>query len=294
MSGSVPASIDDMALLAGGVVWMGSDSHYPEEAPPHPATVLPFRIDRFTVTNSQFAAFVEATGHVSVAETMPQLRDYPSADPQLLMDGSICFCGTEDQQLEDWRQWWRYVPGACWHSPSGPDSDWRARPDDPVVHVAHSDAAAYASWAGKRLPTEAEWEFAARGGLEGQDFAWGTELEPEGRVLANYWRGPFPTARDNATRKTTPVGSYPPNGFGLFDMIGNVWEWTSDDFTMHRGLGGCCQPDASASDPSPKVLKGGSWLCAESYCQRYRPAARSGLAIETSSCHVGFRCAADA
>ena len=304
------AQKDAMIWIEGGAFRMGSDRHYVEEAPAHRVIVDGFWIDCTPVTNHQFAAFVEATGHVTVAEQKPDPKDYPGALLHMLRAGSLVFSPTPHPvSLQDWSQWWSFRFGADWRHPLGPDSSLRGLDDHPVVHVAYPDALAYARWAGKSLPTEAQWEYAARGGLEGAEFAWGDELTPGGRHMANTWQGAFPfenTAEDGHER-TSPVGSYPANGYGLFDMIGNVWEWTCDWYEPRHpdeALKACCVPrnprggrEERSYDPLQpsvriprKVLKGGSHLCAPSYCRRYRPAARHPEPIDTSAGHVGFRC----
>ncbi|HET9005982.1 MAG TPA: SUMF1/EgtB/PvdO family nonheme iron enzyme, partial [Actinomycetes bacterium] len=252
------------------------------------------------VTNAQFRRFVKATGYVTVAEQAPDPADYPDADPALLVPGGLVFqpsAGPVD--LSNWRSWWAWVPGASWRSPEGPGSTLHGRDLHPVVQVCYADALAYAAWAGKALPTEAEWEYAARGGLEGKVFAWGDEFAPKGRQMANTWQGEFPWQNLLLDRyeRTSPVGSFPPNGFGLVDMAGNVWEWTSDLFTPDHSDEGCCAPHnpqvtspALAEAIPRRVIKGGSHLCAPSYCLRYRPAARQGEAIDTATTHIGFRC----
>lgn len=286
---------------------MGSDSHYPEERPLRQVQVDPFTLDAYPVTNAQFAQFVAATGHVTLAEIAPKAEDYPGADPALLQPGSSLFVPPPHPvPLNDPFGWWSFSLGTDWRHPWGPASSYLDLIDHPVVHVAFEDAQAYARWAGKRLPTEAEWEFAARGGLDRQDYAWGSELVPDGEMLANFWQGNFPnenTLQDGFER-TSPVGSFPANGFGIFDMIGNVWEWTDDWYATHSGAqpSSCCIPrnprgatQAESLDPASgfprKVLKGGSHLCAPNYCQRYRPAARYAQTVDTSTSHIGFRCA---
>lgn len=289
---------------------MGSDSHYPEEAPVHAVTVDGFFIDETPVTNRQFHAFVEATGYVTFAELPPDPEQYPGALPEMLQAGSLVFqppaCAVS---LDDWGKWWSFCFGANWRHPLGPDSSISGREDHPVVHIAYCDAAAYAKWVGKSLPTEAEWEFAARGGLDGAEFAWGHELTPGGAHMANTWQGAFPhqNLAADGYEGTSPVKSFPPNGYGLYDVIGNVWEWT-DDFYQPKhdapALKACCipenprgGPECASYDPCQpeirvprKVLKGGSHLCAPNYCQRYRPSARYAQPIDTSTSHVGFRC----
>jgi formylglycine-generating enzyme required for sulfatase activity len=234
---------------------------------------------------------------VTVAERPPDPADFPGADPGMLVPGSLVFHRSQGPvDLRDWRNWWAYVPGACWHRPEGPGSETATRDDHPVVHVAYEDAEVYAAWAGKALPTEAEWERAARGGLEGRVFAWGDEFAPEGRMMANTWQGDFPWQNLllDGYAGTSPVGSFPPNGFGLYDMTGNVWGWTTDPFTHSHARTPCCGPDPATQDTSGnrlrRVLKGGSHLCAPNYCLRYRPAARQGEDVDTSTSHIGFRC----
>lgn len=300
----------EMRFIAGGVFLMGSDEHYPEEGPARRVRVGDFWIDETPVTNAQFAGFVAATGYVTLAEKAPDPALYPGIPPDMTRAGSLLFSKPRGPvALTDWSQWWQFCFGADWRHPLGQGSGLEGLSDHPVVHVAHEDAAAYAAWAGKTLPTEAEWEYAARGGLEGLAYQWGDELAPDGRMLANYWQGRFPSqnlALDGYER-TSPVRSYPANGFGLYDMIGNVWEWTDDWYQHHRPgkpPGSCCIPnnprggnEANSRDPCQpeipigrKVLKGGSHLCAENYCQRYRPAGRYAQPVDTSTCHVGFRC----
>ena len=304
------AARDGMRWLPGGVFAMGSERFYPEEGPIRRVRVDPFWIDETPVTNAQFARFVAETGHVTAAEIPPDPADYPGILPELVVAGSAVFEPPPGPfALSGPPVWWVFKPGADWRHPSGPDSLIEGLDQHPVVHVAYADAEAYAAWAGKRLPTEAEWEYAARSGLEGAEFAWGDELAPGGAMLANYWQGGFPhenLALDGWER-TSPVRSFPPNGFGLYDMIGNVWEWTRDwyaDVRPSNRAAGCCvadnprgarrdqsyDPVAPTAKIPRKVLKGGSYLCAPEYCQRYRPAARHPEPIDTSAGHVGFRC----
>jgi sulfatase modifying factor 1 len=292
--------------IPAGRFAMGSGDFYPEERPVHTATVGAFRIDAHPVTVREFRRFVKATGHVTTAEHAPEREEYPDADAALLVPGSLVFRPARGPvDVRDHRNWWAYVPGASWHRPEGPGSDTYTRADHPVTHVTHADAAAYAAWAGKALPTEAEWERAARGGLEGRTYAWGDEPQPDGVPLANTWQGEFPwqNTLEDGYAGTSPVGSFPANGFGLFDACGNVWEWTDDWFAGdHATPSPCCAAppsadggrsgdEASARDSIPRrVIKGGSHLCAPSYCLRFRPAARQGEAIDTSTSHIGFRC----
>ncbi|GLS23869.1 hypothetical protein GCM10007874_68900 [Labrys miyagiensis] len=300
----------NMVHVPGGMFRMGSNNHYPEEAPAHRVTVDGFWMDATPVTNRQFRAFVEATGHVTLAEIAPDPRDYPGALPHMLRPGSLMFNPpTHVVNLRDWSQWWTFKFGATWRRPYGPTSSIKGLDEHPVVHVAYRDAEAYAAWVGRSLPTEAEWEFAAKGGLEDAEFAWGDELTPGGKHMANTWQGAFPieNTKEDGWARTSPVRSYPANAYGLHDMIGNVWEWTSDFWsTKHQGDApkACCVPqnprggpESASLDPRQpeiriprKVLKGGSHLCAPNYCRRYRPAARHAEPIDTSTSHVGFRC----
>lgn len=289
---------------------MGSDRHYPEERPVHRVTVDGFWMDRYPVTNARFARFVEATGYQTFAETVPNAEDYPGALPAMLVAGSLVFVQPASPvDLTDVRNWWHYVRGADWRHPYGPGSSVSDLQEHPVVHVTYADADAFARWENKELPSEAEWEFGARGGLDGAPFAWGQDFLPGDRHLANTWQGQFPwdhTCRDGFER-TSPVGSFPPNGYGLCDVIGNVWEWTTDWYVPKHpsdSVKACCIPHnprgpraEDSFDPAQpairiprKVLKGGSHLCAPNYCRRYRPAARYPQPVDTSTSHVGFRC----
>ena len=300
----------DMAWIKGGGFLMGSDFHYPEEAPAHRVTVDGFFVDPYLVTNRQFAAFVAATGYRTVAERALSPADYPGAAPAMLKPGALVFQKTRGPvDLRDIRNWWRWTPGAYWRHPEGRGSSVAARLDHPVVQVAFEDAEAYARWAGKSLPTEAEWEFAARGGLDGAEFVWGEALTPDGHQMANTWQGEFPWQNlgTDEFERTSPVGAFPANGYGLSDMAGNVWEWTTDWFSSRHPAdkpSPCCVPDnprggpieASCDPAQPqiriprKVVKGGSFLCAPNYCRRYRPAARHAQMIDTGMSHIGFRC----
>lgn len=304
-----------MVRIEGGSFTMGSARWYPEEAPERRVSVRGFWIDPRPVTNRDFARFVAETGHVTTAQQAPDPKDYPGMLPEFQHPGSLVFNKTaRPVALTDFGQWWHFVAGADWQHPYGPDSEIEALGlwDHPVVQVSWTDAAAYAAWAGKQLPTEAEHEFAARGGLDGEDFAWGSELAPDGAMMANYWQGLFPVSntRLDGWERTSPVGTYPANGYGLYDMIGNVWEWTADWWQEQPKLPAKLRPDACCTISNPrggtlkgsldpaqpdirigrKVLKGGSHLCAENHCQRYRPAARHPEMIDTSTSHIGFRC----
>ena len=292
-----------MIRVEGGTLLQGSDDFYPEEQPVREVEVDTLWVDEHPVTNAEFRRFVKDTGHVTVAEVAPDPADFPDADPSMLVPGSLVFTPTPGPvPLDDWHQWWRWQPGADWRHPEGPDSTLHGREKHPVVHVAYEDAKAYAAWAGKRLPFEAEWEWAGRGGLVGKAYAWGDEFMPKGRIMANTWHGEFPWRNDRPGKHglTSPVGSYPPNGYGLFDMAGNVWEWTNSPWTFSHADGhaveasSCCAPSHLADESNRMVSKGGSHLCAPSYCHRYRPAARQGQAIKSTTGHLGFRCVADA
>ena len=300
----------EMVWIPGGTFLMGSDRHYPEEAPVHRVTIDGFWIDRTPVTNREFRSFVNATGYVTVAEIAPDPKDYPGALPNMLRAGSLVFTPPKHPvDLRDWSQWWNFKLGANWKRPYGPRSSLSGLNDHPVVHVAYADTLAYAAWAGKDLPTEAEWEFAARGGLDGAEFAWGDELAPGGKPMANTWQGTFPhqNLKLDGYERTSPVSAFPPNGYGVYDMIGNAWEWTCDWYASRHEADApksCCIPtnprggpeDASYDPRLPtveiprKVLKGGSHLCAPNYCRRYRPAARHAEPVDSSMSHVGFRC----
>ena len=304
-----PPADPSLIWIAGGRFMMGSDKHYPEEAPAHLVAVDGFWIDQHPVTNEQFARFVHETGYVTLAERVPQAEDYPGAKPELLFAGSVVFRKPKTHvDLGNCYNWWAYVRGANWRHPEGPRSTLKGKAKHPVVHVAYQDAFAYAAWAGKELPTEAEWEFAARGGLDGAEFSWGDVLTPGGSMMANTWQGDFPYSNLalDGYEGTSPIGAFPPNGYGLVDMIGNVWEWTSDWYeSSHRLQSSCCsgarnpaggEREESYDPHTPelkiprKVTKGGSHLCAPNYCRRYRPAARMAQPVDTSTCHLGFRC----
>ena len=299
-----PAPHAGMSWIPAQAFRMGSDDHYPEEAPAHTVSAGGFWIDRYPVTNRDFARFARSTGHVTLAEQVPDAADYPQARPELLVAGSSVFVPPEHPVgLASPYAWWTWVPGADWRHPQGPGTSVRRKPDHPVVHVAWTDVEAYARWAGKQVPAEAEWELAARGGLEGAEYAWGGELNPGGRWMANTWQGEFPrrdTGEDGYIG-TSPAGRYPANGYGLYDMIGNVWEWTSDWYQPHsQATSPCCNAagrggyessagPANRSQIPRRVMKGGSHLCAPNYCRRYRPAARMPQAADTSTSHLGFR-----
>jgi formylglycine-generating enzyme required for sulfatase activity len=290
---------------------MGSDHHYPEEAPAHWTDVEGFWMDRAPVTNAQFLKFVKATGHLTLAERPVDPASFLGAPPERLRPASIVFVAPPHPvPLNDTHRWWHYVFGADWRHPEGPGSSIKGREKHPVVHIAAADAEAYARWAGKQLPSERQWERAARGGLEGCEYAWGEALHPGGRAMANTWQGTFPhhNNRFDGYERTSPVGSYPPNPYGLVDMIGNVWEWTCDWYHLGHdplqgsaGPSGCCQAAEQAREASidrrsehgsmpRRVVKGGSYLCAPEYCRRYRPAARMAQGLDSSTGHLGFRC----
>ncbi len=317
---------DGMVRLPGGTFTMGHDGafqtpygpkHFPEESPAHTVTVGSFWIDETEVTNAQFAAFVEATGYVTFAErefdisslpkeSRPDISAGPLRNGAIIFRDDVKFAG--DPNIPGrFMEWWRWDPEANWRAPAGKGSSIEGKDDHPVVCVNFEDATAYAKWAGKRLPTEAEWEFAARGGLEGKIYTWGDELKPGDKWMANTWQGEFPaknTAEDGF-KGTAPVRSYPPNGYGLHDMAGNVWEICSDlydpEYFAH------CDPDnpkgpavwvnretgEKGGGPIHRVTKGGSYLCHVSYCMRYRPAARHSQDGESPTSHTGFRCVRD-
>ena len=297
-----------MCRMPPGAFAMGSDRFYPEEAPLRPVRVKAFWIDETPVTNREFAAFVSATGHVTTAQMTPDSKCYPGMLAEMAHPGSLVFHKTQGPvDLANPGNWWCYELGATWDRPYGPESDLTGLEDHPVVHISWHDATAFAKWVGKDLPTEAEWEYAARGGLDGQDYAWGDALAPDGAMLANYWQGRFPYENlcADGWEMTSPVRHYPANGYDLYDMIGNVWEWTKDwwSYPLTKGPS-CCAVDnprggtlKGSFDPQQpdirigrKVIKGGSHLCAENYCQRYRPAARHAEMVDTSTSHIGFRC----
>jgi formylglycine-generating enzyme required for sulfatase activity len=291
-----------MVWVAGGSFWMGSDDPSLADARPvHRVRVDGFWIDRTEVTNRQFDRFVRATGYVTVAERFPDPKQFPGAPAELLVPGSIVFTPPAGPvSLDTPLAWWRYVPGADWRHPEGPRSTIEGKDDHPVVHVCWDDAVAFARWAGKRLPTEAEWEYAARGGLDRKRYCWGDELLPAGRWPLNNWQGRFPgeNSADDGFTRTAPAGSFPPNGYGLFDMPGNVWEWCADWYRPdaysstpeHNPRG----PDSSFDPAEPgvpkRVQRGGSFLCSDSYCTRYLPGARGKGEPTSAAVHVGFRC----
>ena len=288
-----------LVWVPGGPTWMGSERHYPEERPVRRVEVRDLWMDEHPVTNTEFRRFVADTGHVTLAERAPAALS--GEHPETLEPGSLVFAPPPGPvPLDDWRRWWSWVPGAFWRRPGGRRTTLHGRDRHPVVHVAREDAEAYAAWAGKRLPTEAEWEHAARGGAV-TTFPWGDELDLGGRVMANTFRGDFPWRHEDVRgARTSPVGSYRPNGYGLFDMIGNVWEWTSTPWTADHSqpssasTSGCRSPAAAAPQSARGVTKGGSYLCAPTCCRRYRPSARQGQVLTSTSGHLGFRCVRDA
>jgi sulfatase modifying factor 1 len=290
---------ESMVWIPGGDFIMGSNRFYREERPARRASVGGFWIDPRPVTNADFSAFVRATGYLTTSERAPDPAAYPDADPLLLVPGSAVFTKPRvPVGLRDHQAWWAYVAGANWRHPEGPESNLDHRADHPVVHVSFEDVSAYAGWAGKALPTEAEWEFAARGGLDDATYAWGEEFAPDGRIMANIWQGrfPFENLAEDGYEGTSPVGAFPANPYGLYDMIGNVWEWTTDWWAL-PSKSQCCGAGAEAESVNAqrgnfpqKVIKGGSYLCASNYCRRYRPAARHAHPIDTATGHIGFRC----
>jgi formylglycine-generating enzyme required for sulfatase activity len=282
------APFPGMVWIPAGTYRMGSDHHYPEEAPAHPVKVDGFWMDAGPVTNAQFREFVDATGYVTFCERPPDAADYPGADPAMLVASSVVFVPpSRPVDLRNHYNWWHFVAGADWMHPQGPGSSVDGLDNHPVVHVAYADVEAYARWAGKGIATEAEWEWAARGAGGDTEFAWGDELAPGGRHMANTFQGEFPwqNLAEDGHAGTSPVGSYPVNAYGLYDMIGNVWEWTGDWYANRHS-----EPEAKACCIPRKVMKGGSHLCAPNYCRRYRPAARMAQPLDTSTSHLGFRC----
>ena len=306
-SPATTGSTNDMVWIPSGTFWMGSDNGQDDEKPPHQVTIDGFWMDKTEVTNEKFEEFVRATSYVTVAERKLDAKDFPGVDPSALVPGSIVFSSSDEQiTAEDLKNpamhslWWKYVPGANWRHPEGPSSDLKGREKHPVVHVCWEDAIAYCKWAGKRLPTEAEWEYASRGGLDRKPFVWGDDLKPNGKWNMNIWQGDFPkqNALDDGAKGTSPVGSYAPNGYGLFDMAGNVWEWCSDwylpDYYGNSPANNPKGPDTSYDPNEPgvmkKVTRGGSYLCADSYCAGYHPSSRMKSSPDTGLSHTGFRC----
>lgn len=310
----VKTDLTNMVLIKGGKFLMGSENFYPEERPVREVDVDGFYIDKYQVTNEDYNKFVDETGYITVAERPLNPADYPGANPDLLVPGALVFQKSNGPvNLKDYRNWWAWVPGACWKNPKGPDSSLKNKEKYPVVHIAYEDAEAYADWAGKDLPTEAEWEFAARGGLEGKNFTWGDQDVQFTKPMANTWQGEFPWQNllVDEYEGISPVGSFEPNGYGLYDMAGNVWEWTCDWYLRNltaseaEKFKSCCTPAINPRVDNPggsfdegqpevkiprKVIKGGSHLCAPNYCLRYRPAARQPQMIDTGMNHLGFRC----
>jgi len=286
---------DNMIWIPGGTFLMGSNAFYREERPAHSQTVDGFWIDRGPVTNAEFREFIEATSYLTFSERIPTAKMYPDAAPEFLVPGSLVFVKPEvPVSLRDHRAWWQYVPGASWRRPQGPGTSIEGKENHPVVHVTLEDAQAYANWANKDLPTEAEWEFAARGGLDGAAYPWGDAANPEGRYMANTWQGrfPFENLAEDGYETTSPVGTYPPNGYGLYDVVGNTWEWTMSPWNPRPDAEtSCCRRDTFAAGEM-FVVKGGSHLCAPNYCLRFRPSARQGETTDSSTSHIGFRCVA--
>ncbi len=286
----------DMIWIEGGSFAMGSSDFYPDEGPIQNVQVEGFWIDKYEVTNDQFAQFVDETGYKTVAERQLNPADYPDIPAEQLKPGSVVFImPTKLTQGGSLTDWWQFVPGANWREPNGPGSDIKGKDNNPVIHVAFEDARAYAAWLGRELPTEAQWEYAARGGLEGQAFAWGMEFRPDDRWRANTWQGIFPAFNEgeDGHLATSPTGCYAPNDYGIYDMIGNVWEWV-DDWYYPGHQQANADSTASGYDPrqpgvAVKVIKGGSYLCAKNFCMRYRPSARHAQESNLSAAHIGFR-----
>lgn len=312
---STSAQDNNMVLIDGGTFTMGCSEHYfPDACPPHPVTLESFWIDKTEVTNEAFAKFVKATGYITAAERQPPAL--PGVPPENLVAGSLVFTAPsqplfakECPSCMHHSRWWQYVPGASWRHPEGPASTLLGREKHPVVHIAWQDAQAYAQWLGKRLPTEAEFEYAARGGLEGKKYSWGNQRTPEKKWLTNIWQGHFPfhNSLEDGFYTTAPVGAFAPNGYGIYDMTGNVWEWCLDWYDAHyykklADLSNCThnpQGPSSSNDPEEpetpkKVQRGGSFLCNDSYCSRYKVGGRGKGEPDSSASHLGFRCAKDA
>jgi formylglycine-generating enzyme len=305
---SAPAG---MVWIPGGTFWMGCEAcEMPDALPVHQVVVDGFWLDVTPVTNEQFAQFVKTTGYVTIAERVPGAKDFPGAPPENLVPGSAVFSPPEHEvPLNNHYQWWSYIKGASWRHPEGLGSNLNGREHYPVVHVAWDDAMAYAQWAGKRLPTEAEFEFAARGGLDRKRYSWGDELTPGGKWVANIWQGRFPVKDMGADgyRSTSPVRAFPANGYGLYDMGGNVWQWCLDwyrpDIYQQRAavtspVHNPQSPDTSVDPLEPgvpkRVTRGGSYLCSDRYCSRYLVGSRGKSEPSTGSSNVGFRCAQSA
>jgi sulfatase modifying factor 1 len=313
-------ALEGMVWIPGGEFSMGSDEAGEslcglpgvtrDAQPIHRVYVDGFWMDKTDVRNEQFDQFVKATGYVTIAERTPTKEEFPGAPQENLVAGSVVFTPTAGPvPLNDHFQWWRYEKGASWRHPEGPASDLKGREKYPVVHIAYPDAQAYAKWAGKRLPTEAEWEFAARGGLSGKLYVWGDELKPSGKWMANIYEGQFPMKDTGADgfAGLAPVAQFPPNGYGLYDMAGNVWQWCSDwygaDYFATLAAQGALarnpQGPETAYDPTEpaekkRVHRGGSFLCTEQYCTRYMVGTRGKGEVTTGSNHLGFRCVKDA
>lgn len=289
---SAPPPFPSMVWIPAGTFRMGSQDFYPEEQPVHRARVDGFWMDEHPVTNAEFRLFVEATGYVTVAERSPDPAEYPGVDPSVLVPGSLVFRRPPRRiPMADHRLWWAYVPGTCWKHPEGPSRTLDGREHHPVVHIAYRDAEAYASWAGKALPTEAEWEFAARGGLDGAIYPWGNEHIPQGQVMANTWQGEFPwqNLKTDGYERTSPVGAFPPNGYGLYDMAGNVWEWVEDWYDPDAYSISAFDNPRGPADGQLRVLRGGSWLVAD--VRMLSCSYRHKVPPDTYSYGIGFRIA---
>ncbi len=307
-AGGAQASPPGMVWIAGGEFSMGSDA-FTDAVPIHRVAVDGFWIDSTEVTNAQFARFVDETHYVTFAERVPRAEDYPGAPPENLVAGSVVFTPPgHDVGLDNHFQWWAYIHGADWRHPEGPNSNIVDRMDHPVVHVAYEDVEAYAAWADKRIPTEAEWEFAARGGLDAKPYTWGDEFQPGGKFMANTYQGSFPNQNtgEDGFVATSPVRAFPPNGYGLYGMAGNVWEWTADWYrpdtyatrastgvVVHNPTGPADSFDPTEPGVAKRVHKGGSFLCTDQYCARYMPGGRGRGVLDTGTNHLGFRLVRD-
>jgi len=301
----------DMVMIKGGTFWMGADhgnkmvtpNRIDNERPVHEVEIDGFWIDKYPVTNAQYAEFVKENNYVTYSEQIPKAEDWPGANPKMLVPASIVFKQPKQKvDMRNFYNWWEYKPGAQWRHPESPESSIKYRADHPVVHVTYDDAKAYCEWMGKTMPTEAQWEYAARGGLKKRTYGWGDQPKHLTEKMMNYWQGNFPYKNDNkdGNLKTSPVGSFPPNGYDLYDMAGNVWEWVSDwyhpayyEVSPRKNPTGVKKEeslDPNEPEIPKRIVKGGSFLCSEKYCMGYRPSARTATDPKSSTNHIGFRC----